>query len=105
MPCRASANSGPHCQTLDIPAGHGLPQLQRDEPYDYGGQYQECLDRGKLRAVLAWAPLASGFLTGEFDLAALAPDDLRAATAYRSVGRASSVTSDEFSRREKLELP
>jgi aryl-alcohol dehydrogenase-like predicted oxidoreductase len=28
-------------------------------------------------AFLAWAPLASGFLTGGFDLAALAPDDLR----------------------------
>jgi aryl-alcohol dehydrogenase-like predicted oxidoreductase len=26
---------------------------------------------------LAWSPLASGFLTDEFDLAALAPDDLR----------------------------
>jgi aryl-alcohol dehydrogenase-like predicted oxidoreductase len=28
-------------------------------------------------AFLAWAPLASGFLTAGFDLAALAPDDLR----------------------------
>ncbi|HEY6745571.1 MAG TPA: aldo/keto reductase [Mycobacteriales bacterium] len=28
-------------------------------------------------AFLAWAPLASGFLTGGFDLAALAPGDLR----------------------------
>ena len=28
-------------------------------------------------AFLAWSPLASGFLTGGFDLAALAPGDLR----------------------------
>ena len=34
-----------------------------------------CTEHGS--AFLAWAPLASGFLTDEFDLAALAPDDLR----------------------------
>jgi aryl-alcohol dehydrogenase-like predicted oxidoreductase len=34
-----------------------------------------CARHGAL--FLAWSPLASGFLVGGFDLAALAPDDLR----------------------------
>jgi aryl-alcohol dehydrogenase-like predicted oxidoreductase len=39
------------------------------------GVLEWCAGHGS--AFLAWAPLASGFLTDGFDLAALAPDDLR----------------------------
>lgn len=46
---------------------HRLPETD--------GVLDWCAEHGS--AFLAWAPLASGFLTDGFDLAALAPDDLR----------------------------
>ncbi len=46
---------------------HRLPETD--------GVLDWCAEHGA--AFLAWAPLASGFLTDGFDLAALAPDDLR----------------------------
>lgn len=44
-------------------------------PPETDGVLEWCAEHGS--AFLAWAPLASGFLTEGFDLARLAPDDLR----------------------------
>jgi hypothetical protein len=78
-------------QTITVPAGVGLVELQLDLPTDRAGDHEVTLEDARSGAILAEGTLPARTLEGQWVVVASVPADLLASGDYRVVLRAPSA--------------